>query len=282
MGYGDDLMITAFARKLKETYPDRQIVIGNKDLKKAYDSDIFLNNPYITHSANIDKTKPIHLINYHNFNRPYIDYKNSSTNIVWNRNFSPVPGEIYFNHKEEKKAEIIFKEAILYWEKNKSKKNKGVIFLENFSTKINTALKIRHINKNWGFENWNNLINILKEDYLLIQSKHKETKKIDGVFLSKDEFNFREACAIIKKCDLFLGNEGGFSHASAALNKKAVVYFGGWIHPKTTGYEFHNNIFVDIKGSPCGAKLNICDHCNKCREIVTPDMIHQAIIKEIG
>ena len=29
MGYGDDLMITAFAAKIKKKYPERQIVIGN-------------------------------------------------------------------------------------------------------------------------------------------------------------------------------------------------------------------------------------------------------------
>ena len=29
MGYGDDLLITAFAAKIKKKYPERQIVIGN-------------------------------------------------------------------------------------------------------------------------------------------------------------------------------------------------------------------------------------------------------------
>ena len=37
MGYGDDLMITAFAEKIKKKYPERQIVIGNISEKKAYD-----------------------------------------------------------------------------------------------------------------------------------------------------------------------------------------------------------------------------------------------------
>ncbi len=66
MGLGDDLMITAFARQIKEKYPERQIVVGNKSIGKAYKSPIYINNPYITDSNEIDNSKPIHLIDYHN------------------------------------------------------------------------------------------------------------------------------------------------------------------------------------------------------------------------
>ena len=69
-------------------------------------------------------------------------------------------------------------------------------------------------------------------------------------------------------CDCFLGWEGGFSHAAAALNKKAVVLFGGWIHPRTTGYDLHSNIYIDIEGSPCGMR-DSCKHCEECRNLIT-------------
>ena len=44
------------------------------------------------------------------------------------------------------------------------------------------------------------------------------------MFAFEKKFNFREACSVLKRCDLYLGNHGGFNHAAAALNKKAVVY----------------------------------------------------------
>ena len=47
----------------------------------------------------------------------------------------------------------------------------------------------------------------------------------------------------MKYCNLFLGHEGGFAHAAAALSKPAVVIYGGWIPPEVTGYEFHENIY---------------------------------------
>ena len=278
MGLGDDLMITTFARKIKEKNPDMQIVIGNNTTKEMYDSLIYKNNPFITHSSNIDKSKSILIIDYHNFNRPYIDYKHSPTDrIKFNDNFKPIPGEIYFTNEEEELGEKILLNAINFWEKKNTNQYKGIIFFEIFSSKINTPLKIRHQNMDWGYENWNLLINKIKKNYLLIQSVHDESKEIEGVFAFEKKFNFREACSVLKRCDLYLGNHGGFNHAAAALNKKAVIYFGGWSNPKTMGYSFHKNIYVDTEESPCGAKGYLCNHCEKCRESISIEEMTSAI-----
>jgi len=82
----------------------------------------------------------------------------------------------------------------------------------------------------------------------------------------------------MKECDLFLGPEGGFGHAAAALNKKAVLYFGGWIHPKVTGYNFHENIYFDHPKSPCGAVGYICKHCEDARHSISVDYVYNKII----
>ena len=37
---------------------------------------------------------------------------------------------------------------------------------------------------------------------------------------------------------MFLGNEGAFGHAAAALHKNAVIYFGGWISPLFNGIRY--------------------------------------------
>ena len=89
--------------------------------------------------------------------------------------------------------------------------------------------------------------------------------------------DFRTACSVINEVDLYLGPEGGFSHAAAALNKKAVIYFGGWSNPQTMGYSFHKNIYVDTEESPCGAKGYLCNHCEKCRESISIEKMIRAI-----
>ena len=117
----------------------------------------------------------------------------------------------------------------------------------------------------------------LKDKFLIIQSVHEEAKKIDGVFYSKNEFDFRTACAVLNNCDMFLGNEGGFGHAAAALSKKALIYFGGWISPQSTGYDMHENIYYDDPNSSCGVIGYLCKHCEKARQSIKVEYLEEKV-----
>ena len=84
MGYGDDLLVTSLAAKIKKQFPERQIVIGIAEKNHAFHSPIYENNPNIADCRNLDNNKPIHLIDFHELNRPYIDYEKSiPNNYVW-------------------------------------------------------------------------------------------------------------------------------------------------------------------------------------------------------
>ena len=100
------------------------------------------------------------------------------------------------------------------------------------------------------------------------------------IFSNINGLNFRTSSAILSMCDLFLGPEGGMMHAAAATNRKAVIVWGGHISPDITGYNFHNNLFIDIEGSPCGNKY-ICKHCKKCMDLITVDMVCAEIQKTL-
>ena len=284
MGLGDDLMITAFVEQEKKKYPNKQIVIGNVKEKIIFDSLIFKNNPNITPINKVDKNKPIHFINYHNRNRPYLDYKNSNNdNWKWNMTFSPTPGKLYLEKDEKTTAKKILNEAKEHWEKKNNSKFKAIIFFESTSAKGDRSFYYNKMkNKDWGESNWKELILRLKNEYLLVQTKHEKTKKYDGLFESSINFNFRVACAIMNECDIFLGSEGGLSHAAAALQKKAVVYFGGWIHPKVTGYNSHENIYFDDPNSPCGTVGYICSHCEEARKTITVDKVYNKVISTLN
>ncbi len=283
MGYGDDLMITAHASHIKKKFPERQVVIGSVVKKQAYHSIVYENNPNISDCTNLNLNKPIHIIDYHPGNRPYIDYKNSNNiNYCWNKEFKPIPGELYFSKKEISEANKIIERAIDYWNKINKKNFKSIIFMETTSTKINDKqFSIKHKNKDWGIDNWLNLINKIKEDYLIILSVHDKTKIIDGVFAPKN-VNFRLACSILNKCDVYVGPEGGFGHVAAALNKKAVIYFGGWITPEVIGYDFHENIYYKNRKSPCGEYKYECKHCDEARKNITVDYFIRSLKKSLS
>ena len=279
MGYGDDLMVTSLAANAKRKYPNKQIIIGNAKKKQAYHSIVYDNNPSISDCRNLDFNKPIHMIDYHPGNRPYINYEMSKKygKYIWNINFKPTPGAIFFSKEEKNNAKIILENAVEYWKKKNKKKYKAIIFLETSSTKINDMqFGIKHQNKDWGWKNWCKLTEQIKNEFLIIQPRHKDTKILEDIYTTNN-INFREACAILNLCDFYLGNEGGFGHASAALGKKAIIYFGGWIDPKIIGYSFHDNIYFNSKESPCGEFKKFCDHCERARVNVTVKFLAERV-----
>ena len=281
MGYGDDLLVTKIAASEKKKYPNRQIVIGNIKKNNASHSIVYDNNPNIADCRKLDKNKPIHLIDYHPENRPYIDYKKSTNKkYVWNSNYKAIPGELFFSNEEIDNAKKIINDANKFWKiKNKLSKPLGIIFLETNSIKIeHKNFSIKHKNKSWGENNWIDLVNHLKDNYLLISSVHQYSLKIEGVYIS-DSMDFRLASSLMNLCDIYLGPEGGFSHVAGALGKKAVVYYGGWIDPKIIGYSFHENLYYEHPSSPCGLYRDICNHCDEARKSITVKTFMDSIKK---
>ena len=72
MGYGDEIMTTGYAKKLKEKYPNHQIIIGDPQKKVIWYSDIYKNNPNITPVKKFDSNKKFVWVENFPGNRPYI------------------------------------------------------------------------------------------------------------------------------------------------------------------------------------------------------------------
>ena len=283
MGYGDELMATGIAKIVKRKFPDRQIVIGNFEKKIVTQSIIFLNNPNIINGPKgIDQKKIVHFVNSSPGNRPHINWKKTvKGRRVWNFNFKPTPGELFFSMDEINLAKKAIQDSEIFWRNNNKLNHKGIVFIETTSSKLDNPLfGFKHVNTDWGKKNWLSLVNILKKKYLVIQSLHTKSVNYEGVFGIK--CNFREACAVMKFCNLYVGPEGGFTHAAAALKKPAVNIFGGWIHPQVTGYDFHDNIYIDIEGSPCGIFSHECKHCKTCMRKITVQMVEQSVGNNIN
>ena len=266
MGYGDAFMATGEVRELRKIHPDAKFIIGNE--KGSFWNEVFDNNPFIIRGASAYQHQKIILIENYEGNRPYRLYGQQypRDNYNWNINYSAKKGEIFFDKEEKKFSTEIIKQI-----KNKIG-TKQIIFIEPY-------VKIRrgYENRDWGFQKWQKVVDNLKDRFEFIHLTYgdriplKNTINIHGV-------NYRSSVAILSKSDLFLGTEGGLHHAAAATEIKSIVIFGGHISPKITGYNFHENIYIDMEGSPCGSKLT-CDHCLKCMELITPEIIITKIIK---
>jgi len=268
MGYGDALMATGEVRILRKKNPDAKFIIG--DGKRSYWNEMFDNNPYIIRGGEAHKYNNIRWIKNYEHNRPYRLYgdKLPKDNYNWNLNHNAKRGEIFFS-----KQEIDFGKKIINQIKEKTYRKK-IIFIEP-----NVKIRRGYENRDWGTNNWQAVVNKLKENFVFVQTTYEDKKRLENC-INLDGVNFRSAVALLSMCDFFIGTEGGMHHAAAATLRKGVVIFGGFITPKITGYDSHNNIYIDINGSPCGSKLH-CKHCEECMKLITPDLICKKIEENI-
>ena len=274
MGYGDEIMVTGYAKLLKQKYPGVQIVAGNKKKGIVTDSVIFNGNPNIKRFSQLKNIQTIWIDSFSG-HRPYFT-KETEEKYYWNEKHRVIVGDLYMSEEELKFASKTILNAKKWWNEKNNSEYKKIIFIE--PSRIKTTKNNASKNRDWGIKKWQSFINTFKNDYFFIQSIFRDSELIDGVYNFKS--SFREACAVITLCDYIIGGEGGFTHASAALNKKGLFIYGGFIDPKIIGYPFHKNVYIDIDGSPCGMKVK-CSHCEKCNELMTVEMISKYFLEMV-
>lgn len=264
MGFGDALMASGEVRELRSIKPNFKFIIG--DGKKSYWNEIFDNNPYIIKETELNNYKNVCWIKNYEGNRPYRNYGNHlpKNNYNWKNKFKVKKGEIFFSKNENALAN----KAIISIKKKIGEKK--LIFIEPYVKK-----RLGYENRDWGFDKWQKVVTELKNKYEFIQFSYGTNTPIKGC-INIHGLNFRSSVAILSKCDLFIGTEGGMHHAAAAVNTKAVVIFGGHISPNITGYDFHTNLYIKNSLSPCGNKF-FCDHCQKCLEEITIEKVIEEI-----
>lgn len=89
---------------------------------------------------------------------------------------------------------------------------------------------------------------------------------------------FRHALAIMGLASLYIGPEGGLHHGAAAMGTPAVVIFGGFNTPRSTGYAWHENIAV---GEPCGT-IAACPHCREAMASISVERVLEGAMRQLG
>ena len=266
MGVGDALMASGEIKELRKKHPNAKFIIG--DGKRSYWNEVFDNNPHIIRGSEISNYKEIIWVKNYEGNRPYRNYGNElpKNNYNWKKSFRPKKGEMFFTNEEKKLSNTVISSI-----RNKVK-NKKIIFIEPHIKK-----RLGYENRDWGITKWQDVVFKLKNLFEFIQITYGKNKPIKGC-INIHGLNFRSSVAILSKCDLFIGTEGGMHHAAAATSTKSVVIFGGHISPQITGYEDQTNLYINSDISPCGLK-DVCEHCKICMEKITTEMVIKKIKK---
>ena len=244
MGLGDWLMASAEVKEANER-TGKKVALGNGN-KAFFEPQIFANNPRMA----LDDKEEIEWVHNYPGKRPYM-HGTENGKIIFNDDYKPMPGEIFFSEKELDKINDIDKEYIVVEPNVKT-------------TYIHT------VNKSW--DKWEEL---LQHDLPWIQfnTGKQYTKTIQTN-------TFRDALIVLKKAKLFVGTDGGLHHAAAALGIPSVVIWSGFTSPKHLGYDFHTNIHDGSK--PCGKFKEICKHCEEKRKAISVETVYEAIRKELA
>lgn len=131
-----------------------------------------------------------------------------------------------------------------------------------------TLLHKSNPNKQWG--KWAELLAILTaRGHTVVQLGPDPRAALKGIRRFVRTSTFRQAAAVLNQAQAAVLPEGGLHHAAAVLGVPAVVLFGGYISPETTGYPSHINI---AEGEPCG-RWRHCEHCADVWQRLSPDYV---------
>ena len=265
MGFGDEIMATAAARRLKQAEPRAAIVIGDgaREVWRDETEQIFAGNPHVSRLAQIAAgARIVWLRNYYG-HRPYLDYQRGEPGR--RQAFAPyraAVGELFFTADERAAAAAVVAGA--------RRDSRPLLAIEP------------HVafgpNKDWGLANWQALVDALRGEVVFLQPNYGKPllSGVHGVAAS-----FRGFAVVLEQCDAHVGPEGGLHHAAAAVGCPAVVLFGGRIAPAMTGYPGHENLYVEGPGSPCGM-VAPCAHCRACFAAIGVEMVIAALRRRLA
>lgn len=245
MGWGDEIMATALARRAQQ-HDKRKVQFLDRSGMARWDA-IWRGNPRIAHPDE-----------FGNFNkilncpgcRPYIAGK-TAERWTW-LDYACEPGEIYLSDEE-------------------------IAFAASYRPQVviePTLKELASPNKQW--QAWAHFAELCHEAGIGVTQLGPAGKQPIPYADLIHTPDFRSACAVLANAKAYVGHEGGMHHAAAALGVPAVVIFGGYISPAQTGYADHKNLFTG--GTPCGNRFP-CAHCAEAMQAITPQMVLEALLE---
>lgn len=237
----------------------KRIAFGDgKKIKWDHHSpEIFRGNPNIATPGN-EHAVDIEWIPFYRGHRIY--NKSADNRWIWNYEFRPIPGQVFFS-----KTETLFGSRV----------GKGFVLIEPNVPKFKGCAP----NKQWPVDRYEAVASALKNaGHDVVQFVHGTGHRIkDARPVSTS--NFRDALAALSRAAIYIGPEGGLHHGAAAVGVPAVVLFGGFIPPQVTGYDSHINLTGGAEA--CGS-LNRCDHCSKAMAAIPVDEVLQSALKVLN
>lgn len=133
-------------------------------------------------------------------------------------------------------------------------------------------------NKDWGFSRYQRVVELLPDLRFVQLGPQPPDRVLPGVRHIATQA-YRDALAVLARASAYVGAEGFFHHAAAALGVPAVVLFNPSVPVETLGYPDHVNL--GASDSPCGS-WRPCAHCRAALDAVTPEQVAEELTAAMG
>ena len=254
MGYGDEIIGSGLARGAAAR--GRRIAFGDgsRIFWSRQAAEIYLNNPNVAPPGSEHRARDLEWIPYYKGRRFYghqVGEKRDRWKFV---DWTCPTGEIYFSDQER----VAFRKK---WPDGLPERP---VVIEP-TVKAHGACNGH--NKQWPIERYREVAHqITKAGHWVVRlgTNPMDAPELDLVHTA----TFREALIFLAMARLYIGPEGGLHHAAAALGIPAVVIFGGFNTPRSTGYSWHENLTAGGDASPCGM-IEPCPHCARAMKAIS-------------
>jgi ADP-heptose:LPS heptosyltransferase len=133
-------------------------------------------------------------------------------------------------------------------------------------------------NKEWFADRMQQVVHALRGDYTLVQLGSAQDPPLDGCLDLRGKTTTRESAAILANSRLFLGQVGFLMHLTRAVDRPAVIIYGGREMPWQSGYSCNTNLYTPLACSPCW-RWNACDNPieRQCMRLIGVDEVVSAV-----
>jgi ADP-heptose:LPS heptosyltransferase len=248
-------MATGIARGAKKRGKRIAFGDGKHIIWDHHSQDIFAHNVNIARPG-CESHSDLEWVPFYKGNRIY--NTQGDGRWIWNMDFRATPGEVIFNHSEQRAANRFGRDFVLI--------EPNVPHWKSVAQ-----------NKDWGFGRYEEVAKRLRRAGVrVVQFNYGLNRPLLTGVQPVTTRSFRDALAILGRAKLYVGPEGGLHHGAAALGVPGVVIFGGFIPPQVTGYASHVNLTGGAEA--CGS-FKPCQHC---RDAMAKIKVEEVVDASLG
>lgn len=261
MGWGDELIASGLARGAAARGKRVAFGDGRRQIWSAQSFELFRGNPNIA-PLGTEGANGVEWVAHYRGHRLYGEVKGNRWVF---RDFACPPGEVFLTREEKAFA------LSRLW---------GPDPVAIIEPRVKAIGACAGANKTWPLPRYQELASRLlaatgcRPAQLVPKGAKPLLVDVDTI----ETPTFRHALAVLGLAALYIGPEGGLHHGAAAMGTPAVVIFGGFNTPRSTGYAWHENIAV---GEPCGT-IAPCDHCRRAMASISVERVLDGAMRQLG